>query len=66
MGPGDLHVKAGSSVTLTCVISQGPHDLGTVFWYKGAEILEVSSPHPNDADPDARISIQVSFIYTCK
>ncbi|KAK5648819.1 hypothetical protein RI129_003711 [Pyrocoelia pectoralis] len=31
LGPGDLQVKAGSSVTLVCVINQGPHDLGTVF-----------------------------------
>lgn len=63
LGPGDLHVKAGSSVTLVCVINQGPHDLGTVFWYLGANMLEVTSVHPNEADPTARLSIQVgSFI----
>ncbi|KAJ8974312.1 hypothetical protein NQ317_010907 [Molorchus minor] len=37
LGPTDLHVKAGSSITLTCMINQGPHDLGTVFWYKGGK-----------------------------
>ncbi|XP_065167196.1 zwei Ig domain protein zig-8-like isoform X2 [Atheta coriaria] len=58
LGPSDLHVKAGSSVTVACVINQGPHDLGTVFWYRGTDILEASSLHPNEADPTARITIQ--------
>ncbi|KAK9701934.1 hypothetical protein QE152_g30279 [Popillia japonica] len=62
LGPSDLHVKAGSSITLTCIIKQGPHDLGTVFWYRGSDILDVS-PHPNDAsiassDSIDRITIQ--------
>lgn len=25
----------GSKVILTCVISQGPHDLGTIAWHRG-------------------------------
>lgn len=41
-GPTDLYVKTGSSVSITCVISQGPHDLGTVFWYKDKTIIQVS------------------------
>lgn len=68
LGPSDLHVKAGSSITLTCIIKQGPHDLGTVFWYRGSDILDVS-PHPNDAsaasgDTTGRITIQVCYIAT--
>lgn len=68
LGPSDLHVKAGSSITLTCIIKQGPHDLGTVFWYRGSDILDVS-PHPNDAsiassDSIDRITIQVCSIVT--
>lgn len=35
MGPSDLYVKTGSIVTLTCVVSQGPHELGTIYWYRG-------------------------------
>ncbi|XP_017781221.1 PREDICTED: protein amalgam [Nicrophorus vespilloides] len=58
LGPTDLHVKAGSSVTLTCIINQGPHDLSTVFWYKGPDIIEVSTPHPNEAELSPRITIQ--------
>ncbi|XP_031357876.1 uncharacterized protein LOC116181635 [Photinus pyralis] len=58
LGPGDLHVKAGSSVTLICVINQGPHDLGTVFWYLGANILQTPPTHPNDPDSTERLSIQ--------
>ncbi|XP_072388686.1 zwei Ig domain protein zig-8-like [Diabrotica undecimpunctata] len=50
LGPSDLHVKAGSSITLTCLISQGPHDLGTVFWYKGENILETASVHTHISD----------------
>ncbi|XP_044264903.1 zwei Ig domain protein zig-8-like [Tribolium madens] len=54
----DLHVKAGSLVTLTCVINQGPHDLGTVFWYKGSEIIQPAQPHVNDADTVSRVTVQ--------
>ncbi|XP_063236727.1 zwei Ig domain protein zig-8-like [Bacillus rossius redtenbacheri] len=34
LGPADLYVRSGSSVALTCVVGQGPHDLGTVLWYR--------------------------------
>ncbi|CAB3220934.1 unnamed protein product [Arctia plantaginis] len=40
LGPLDLYVKTGSSLLLTCILSQGPHDLGTIFWYKGHNIIE--------------------------
>ncbi|KAJ8925908.1 hypothetical protein NQ315_009760 [Exocentrus adspersus] len=62
LGPSDLHVKAGSSITLTCIINQGPHDLGTVFWYKGDNILETSEPHVNDADYMRRLTIKNHWI----
>ncbi|VEN61546.1 unnamed protein product, partial [Callosobruchus maculatus] len=61
LGPSDLHVKAGSSITLTCLISQGPHDLGTVFWYKGDNIIESSAANENDIDIN-RISIKNHWI----
>lgn len=64
LGPTDLHVKAGSSITLTCLINQGPHDLGTVFWYKGDNILETSQLHVNDADYNRRLTIEVCIIQT--
>lgn len=35
LGAADLYVKTGSDINLTCKISKGPHELGTVFWYKG-------------------------------
>lgn len=35
LGQSDLYVKMGSKVILTCVISQGPHDLSTISWYRG-------------------------------
>lgn len=41
LGPSDLYVKLGSDINLVCKISKGPHDLGTVFWYKG----NASSPY---------------------
>uniref|UniRef100_A0A6P7GHF6 Zwei Ig domain protein zig-8-like n=1 Tax=Diabrotica virgifera virgifera TaxID=50390 RepID=A0A6P7GHF6_DIAVI len=62
LGPSDLHVKAGSSITLTCLISQGPHDLGTVFWYKGENILETASvrTHISDiVDYTSRVTIEL-------
>lgn len=58
----DLHVKAGSSITLSCLIKQGPHDLGTVFWYKGDNILETSQAHVNDADYMRKLTIEVCII----
>lgn len=48
LGPVDLYVKTGSSLSLTCILSQGPHDLGTIFWYKGKSVvssLSLFSPH---------------------
>lgn len=38
LGQSDLYVKMGSKVVLTCVISQGPHDLGTISWHRGEYI----------------------------
>ncbi|XP_053683624.1 zwei Ig domain protein zig-8 [Sabethes cyaneus] len=40
LGPSDIFVKSGSEIIMTCVIQQGPHDLGTVFWYKGNTLIE--------------------------
>ncbi|XP_039439722.1 zwei Ig domain protein zig-8-like [Culex pipiens pallens] len=40
LGPSDIFVKSGSEIIMTCVIQQGPHDLGTVFWYKGNALIE--------------------------
>lgn len=34
-GPSDIYVKQGSEVVLTCVVSQGPHELGQIFWLRG-------------------------------
>lgn len=44
-GPSDLYVKTGSSVTLVCTISQGPHDLGTVFWYRDEHPIQSETHH---------------------
>lgn len=35
VGPTDIYVKMGSEVMLTCIVSQGPHELGTIYWYRG-------------------------------
>lgn len=35
LGPSDLYVKSGSEITLICKLQQGPHDLGSIYWYKG-------------------------------
>lgn len=34
-GPRELYVKEDSELSMRCELSQGPHDLGTVFWYLG-------------------------------
>lgn len=50
LGHSELYVKTGSSVTITCVISQGPHDLGTVLWYRDS-IPVHNSPLPPQGTP---------------
>uniref|UniRef100_A0A182V1D0 Ig-like domain-containing protein n=1 Tax=Anopheles merus TaxID=30066 RepID=A0A182V1D0_ANOME len=63
LGPSDLYVKMGSVVTLTCIISQGPHDLGTIYWYRGSNLVQPIELHPNDpslAYPH-RISVELKW-----
>ncbi|XP_040162600.1 zwei Ig domain protein zig-8-like isoform X2 [Anopheles arabiensis] len=63
LGPTDLYVKMGSVVTLTCIISQGPHDLGTIYWYRGSNLVQPIELHPNDpslAYPH-RISVELKW-----
>lgn len=36
LGPADLYVKSDSDVHLVCKLPRGPHDLGSIFWYKGS------------------------------
>lgn len=52
LGPAELYVKSGSAVSVTCVISQGPHDLGTVFWYRDADMLHVETERRVRIDTD--------------
>ncbi|PSN49521.1 hypothetical protein C0J52_18951 [Blattella germanica] len=64
MGPADLYVKTGSSVSLTCVISQGPHDLGTVFWYRNAAIIQtpvVLTEQTSSTQPQPRVRIDTEW-----
>ncbi|KAJ9586108.1 hypothetical protein L9F63_020245, partial [Diploptera punctata] len=64
MGPADLYVKTGSSVSLTCVISQGPHDLGTVFWYRNAAIIQqpvVLTEQTSSSQPQPRVRIDTEW-----
>ncbi|KFB46215.1 AGAP007759-PA-like protein [Anopheles sinensis] len=63
LGPTDLYVKMGSIVTLTCIISQGPHDLGTIYWYRGSSLVQPIELHPSDpsiAYPH-RISVELKW-----
>lgn len=60
-GPSDIYVKTGSVLTLTCLMSQGPHDLGTVAWYRGNQPV-VTSPHSeNDVDSEPRITVETEW-----
>lgn len=56
-----MHVKTGSLLTLTCLMSQGPHDLGTVAWFHGSQPV-VTSPHSeNDIDGEPRITVETEW-----
>jgi hypothetical protein len=37
-------VKSGSEITLNCKLQQGPHDLGTIYWYKGEFTIIFAHP----------------------
>ncbi|XP_050091836.1 zwei Ig domain protein zig-8-like [Anopheles aquasalis] len=62
LGPSDIFIKSGSEITLVCVIQQGPHELGTVFWYKGNTLVEPSTQE-NDilTGENRRISIETDW-----
>ncbi|XP_065369129.1 V-set and immunoglobulin domain-containing protein 1 [Calliphora vicina] len=57
IGPTDLYVKSGSDINLTCKIMQGPHELGNIFWYKGSEIIDMTT-NQNEIDSGTRITVE--------
>ncbi|CAK1547683.1 unnamed protein product [Leptosia nina] len=61
LGPADLYVKTGSSLALTCILSQGPHDLGTIFWYKGSNLIEYKELEANDIVEQPRIRLKTEW-----
>ncbi|EFN87758.1 hypothetical protein EAI_13197, partial [Harpegnathos saltator] len=61
IGPPDIYVKTGSLLTLTCLMSQGPHDLGTVAWYRGNQAVVTSPRWENDIDAEPRITVETEW-----
>ncbi|KAJ8681278.1 hypothetical protein QAD02_017065, partial [Eretmocerus hayati] len=61
MGEADIYVKTGSSLTLTCVMSQEPHNLGTVNWYRGDTQITTSPLSENDVDTEPRIIVETGW-----
>ncbi|EZA62243.1 hypothetical protein X777_00611 [Ooceraea biroi] len=61
IGPPDIYVKTGSLLTLTCLMSQGPHDLGTVAWYRGNDAVVTSPRSENDIDAEPRIAVETEW-----
>ncbi|XP_013168061.1 PREDICTED: uncharacterized protein LOC106118048, partial [Papilio xuthus] len=61
LGPADLYVKTGSALSLTCILSQGPHDLGTIFWYKGSNIIEYKEVEGNEVAMEPRIRLKTEW-----
>ncbi|XP_055624488.1 zwei Ig domain protein zig-8-like isoform X1 [Toxorhynchites rutilus septentrionalis] len=61
-GPPDIFVKSGSEIIMTCVIQQGPHDLGTVFWYKGNTLIESTTQENNIlTSENQRITVETDW-----
>uniref|UniRef100_A0A182QZZ0 Ig-like domain-containing protein n=1 Tax=Anopheles farauti TaxID=69004 RepID=A0A182QZZ0_9DIPT len=63
LGPADIFVKSDSEITMTCVIQQGPHELGTIFWYKGSTLIEPLTQE-NDLIPSENRRIIVETDWT--
>uniref|UniRef100_A0A182LWE0 Ig-like domain-containing protein n=1 Tax=Anopheles culicifacies TaxID=139723 RepID=A0A182LWE0_9DIPT len=62
LGPSDIFVKSGSEITMVCVIQQGPHELGTVFWYKGNTLVEpVAQENDIHSGDRGRITIETDW-----
>lgn len=63
LGPTDIYVKIGSAVTLTCIITQGPHDLGTINWFRGTNDIKPTEIHPNETSIayPSRISVDLKW-----
>ena len=61
IGASDLILKTGSSLTLTCVMSQGPHNLGTVNWFRGNNQITTSKISENDVDNIPRIRVDTAW-----
>ncbi|XP_053593130.1 zwei Ig domain protein zig-8 isoform X2 [Microplitis demolitor] len=61
MGPSDIYVKTGSVLTLTCLMSQGPHDLGTVAWFRDNQPVMTSARSDNDIDQQPRITVETEW-----
>ncbi|KAI4487571.1 hypothetical protein M0804_005720 [Polistes exclamans] len=60
-GTSDIYVKTGSLLTLTCLMSQGPHHLGTVAWYRGNQEVVTSPRSENDINAEPRISVETEW-----
>ncbi|XP_053667170.1 zwei Ig domain protein zig-8-like [Anopheles marshallii] len=62
LGPSDIFVKSGSEITMVCIIQQGPHELGTVFWYKGNTLVEpVAQENDIHSGDRGRITIETDW-----
>ncbi|KAK0174139.1 hypothetical protein PV328_007248 [Microctonus aethiopoides] len=53
-----MYVKTGSLLTLTCLMSQGPHDLGTVAWFRDNHPVVTSTRNDNDINTEPRITVE--------
>lgn len=42
-------------------MSQGPHDLGTVAWYRGDQAVVTSPQSENDVDTEPRITVETEW-----
>ncbi|KAG5684224.1 hypothetical protein PVAND_013462 [Polypedilum vanderplanki] len=61
LGQSDLYVKMGSKINLTCVISQGPHDLGTISWYRGSVKINPTQHNDLTVPYPQRVTVDVKW-----
>uniref|UniRef100_A0AAG5D5S0 Ig-like domain-containing protein n=2 Tax=Anopheles atroparvus TaxID=41427 RepID=A0AAG5D5S0_ANOAO len=62
LGPTDIFLKSGSEITVVCVLQRGPHELGTVFWYKGNTLVEpITKENDVHSSEQGRITIETDW-----
>lgn len=66
LGPEDVYVKKGSTISLTCEVNVRSTPPSSVSWHHGGAVVDFDSPRykPRDSSSQFRSSATLLFLYT--